>query len=184
MAGLNNTRHMQLLHWMWMLPTCDEKDMEGYMSLYLGESRVQSDFAHEFAKRKYEWRERGEQTIRDAEEKARIAAGGDDDGGDDAPAFSRTFTERTLGLALNIDRRLRVFVNRVMAGSVSAKRGVVAGLLLVAVNGVPTAGQPLKDVQKLVQSAERPVKLDFEREPKGNNNDEAEGFVFVERPRK
>ena len=75
--------------------------------------------------------------------------------------MTRVFTEKTLGLALNADRSGRIFVNKVMPGSVAGKRGIQVGMFLAAVGATETAGTKLKDVQRLVASAERPVYLHF-----------------------
>ena len=95
-----------------MLPTCDEEMTEGYMTLYLGAIPEMAAFAYEFAKRKYAWREKGLAALEQAKLQAECHAGAHDAGDEGGGRFTRTFTEKTLGLALNVDRKGRVFVNR------------------------------------------------------------------------
>ena len=160
---------MSLLHWLFSLPTCEDRDIMGYLGMYLGRCPGLSDFAHDFAAKKYDWRHakrreaEGKEALFEAERIA-IAGGSRDVGGVDDQQFVRVFTERTLGLALN-EVRGRAIVKGCMANSAAAKRGVPVGVLLTSVNGEHAAHRPLKEVQRLISRAERPVVLTFEQAP-------------------
>lgn len=81
-----------------------------------------------------------------------------------ATSFSRTFTEDALGLALNEGGRgAGVVVKRILPGSAAAGRRIPQGGVasVVAVNGTPTDGLSLKQVQKLIKTSERPVTIAF-----------------------
>lgn len=84
-----------------------------------------------------------------------------------AEEFSRTFTEAALGLALNEGGKGRIVVKRILPGSAAASRRIPQGgvVSVVAINGRSTDGKSLKQVQKLIKTAERPVKIDFEQPP-------------------
>jgi hypothetical protein len=160
---------MSLLHWLWSLPTCEDADVVGYLRMYLGSLPGLSVFAHSFAARKYEWRDakrrlaQGKEALFTAEREA--IANGERDVGDVGDArFERVFTERTLGLALN-DYRGQIIVKGCMPNSAAAKRGVPTGVVLESVNGDAAAHRPLKEVQRLISRAERPVRLSFARAP-------------------
>ena len=56
-----------------------------------------------------------------------------------------------------------------MPNSAAAKRGVPAGVLLDTVNGEAARHRPLKEVQRLISRAERPVALAFTQPPKPQN---------------
>lgn len=162
-------KHMSLLHWLFSLPTCDDRDLYGYLGMYLGRCPGLGEFAHEFAGRKYEWRHakrreaEGKEALFAAERLA-IASGSRDTGRVDESAFVRVFTERTLGLALN-EMRGKILVKGCIANSAAAKRGVPVGVVLVSVNGEGAEHRPLKEVQRLISRAERPVALAFAQAP-------------------
>ena len=82
-----------------------------------------------------------------------------------AERFSRTFTEAALGIALNEGGKGRIVVKRILPGSAAASRRIPQGGVasVVAVGGSSTEGLSLKQVQKLIKEAERPVTIDFEQ---------------------
>ena len=80
-------------------------------------------------------------------------------------SFECTFTEDRLGLALGNGARGHVNIKRCMPGSVAEKRRLPPGYYLLAVNGESTDQRNLKQVQKMIQIAERPLTLSFSRDP-------------------
>ena len=75
--------------------------------------------------------------------------------------FERSFTEASLGIALNVGKRGTIIVKRCVPGSPSASRRIPPGVVLTHVGETPLGYPSLKEVQTLLQSAERPVKLRF-----------------------
>lgn len=73
--------------------------------------------------------------------------------------FERTFTEAALGLALNVGPRGAIIVKRCVPGSSSASRRIPPGVMLTHIAGVPLEHPSLKEVQALLQGAERPLTL-------------------------
>ena len=159
------SKHMSLLHWLWTLPTCEDADIQGYLGMYLGRIPNLGIFAHEFASRKYDWRvakrreAEGKEALFAADREA-IAAGSRDRGCVADGSFERVFTERTLGLLLR-ESHSRIHVKGAMTNSAAAKRAIPIGVLLDSVNGEPVGCRPLKEVQRLISRAERPVRLVF-----------------------
>lgn len=75
--------------------------------------------------------------------------------------FERKFTEASLGLALNVGRRGAILVKRCVPGSPSASRRIPPGVILTHVGDTKLEYPSLKDVQSMLQQAERPVTLKF-----------------------
>ena len=78
--------------------------------------------------------------------------------------FVATFAEPALGLDLEAADGGRIVVKSAKPGSPGFLAGIPAGgyLTLVSVNGQSTSGLSLKEVGKMVQSAQRPVTLSFD----------------------
>ena len=75
--------------------------------------------------------------------------------------FTRKFTEAALGLALNVGKRGAIIVKRCVPGSPAASRRIPPGVILTHVNDTALEYPSLKDVQTMLQQAERPVALRF-----------------------
>ena len=75
--------------------------------------------------------------------------------------FERKFTEASLGLALNVGNHGTILVKRCVPGSPSASRRIPPGVVLTHVGDAKLEHLSLKDVQTMLQQAERPVKLKF-----------------------
>ena len=80
---------------------------------------------------------------------------------DISETFERTFTEGALGLALNVGQRGAILVKRCVPGSPAAGRRIPPGVILTHVADVELEHLSLKQVQTMLQQAERPVKLTF-----------------------
>ena len=75
--------------------------------------------------------------------------------------FERKFTEASLGLALNVGNHGTILVKRCVPGSPSASRRIPPGVVLTHVGDAKLEHLSLKDVQTMLQQAERPVSLRF-----------------------
>jgi C-terminal processing protease CtpA/Prc len=75
--------------------------------------------------------------------------------------FCRTFSEPQLGLALNVGTGGGIIVKRCMPDSPSASRRIPPGVFLTEVHGEHLEQLSLKQVQRVLQDAERPVTLRF-----------------------
>ena len=78
-----------------------------------------------------------------------------------ADEFSRQFTETRLGLALNVGEKGRIIVKRCMPDTPAASRRIPPGCFVKAINGQITEHMGLKQVQDMIQQAERPVTIEF-----------------------
>lgn len=77
--------------------------------------------------------------------------------------FERKFTEAALGLALNVGKRGTIIVKRCVPGSPSFSRRIPPGVILTHVNETKLEFPSLKEVQTMLQQAERPVTLKFQQ---------------------
>lgn len=94
MRKLRNEKHFSLMHWLFMQPTCDEKEIEGFMAMYMGERKGQAEFAYEFARRKEEWRVHGQRSIDEAKLRTECEAGLHDAGDETTGAPCMSYVDR------------------------------------------------------------------------------------------
>ncbi|KAL1526644.1 hypothetical protein AB1Y20_015348 [Prymnesium parvum] len=75
--------------------------------------------------------------------------------------FSRTFTEKSLGIALNKDTHGRTIVTRCMANTPASRLNIPSGTYIYSVAGQLVEGKHFKEVQLMCQQAERPLTIEF-----------------------
>lgn len=75
--------------------------------------------------------------------------------------FERKFTEQSLGLVLNIGEQNRIILKRCMPESPASSRRIPPGVFVTTINGESIDHRSLKDVQKMIIKAERPITVGF-----------------------
>lgn len=78
-----------------------------------------------------------------------------------ADEFTRTFTEERLGIALNVGHKGRIIVKRCVEGTPAARRRIPPGAFVTKINDTSTDHKSLQEVQEMIKSGTRPLKIDF-----------------------
>lgn len=128
------------------------------------EAERQKRYAEEYQKMEEELRQQREEHMAEEEAEREFQKEEALHGLRDEPAFAATFTEEKLGIALGNDARGHVTIKRCLPGSVAENRRLPPGYYVLDINGTSTVGKNIKQVQKMIQLAERPMTINFTKD--------------------